>query len=58
MYGSEVWGKGCFDRNKLKSYKVFFTLCNDINVEMLNIKCCKYILGVPRRVTAQLYCLN
>ena len=49
MSGSEI--QGCFHPNKLKSHKSFFNLCNDSIIEKLNVKSCKYILGIPKRST-------
>lgn len=44
MYGSEIWGT--FSQGRLKSDDSFYKLCNDFLIENLNIKACKFILGL------------
>ena len=51
LYGSEIWGM--LDTNRLNKFKdnYFQKLCNDLVIEKLHIKVCKYILEVSRRST-------
>lgn len=49
LYGAEIWGSFC--PTKLKNQHTFYKLCNDISIEKMNIKACKYILGVNRYST-------
>ena len=49
LYGSEIWGT--FHPNKLKNEQSFYKLCNEFTIEKLNIKACKFILGVNKRST-------
>lgn len=49
MYGSEIWGT--FSQGRLKSDDSFYKLCNDFLIEKLNIKACKFILGLNKRCT-------
>lgn len=49
MYGSEIWGT--FNPTKLKSDQSFYKVCTESVIEKLNVKLCKFILGVNRRST-------
>ena len=50
MYGSEIWGT--FNQKKVKFDEVFFLqFCNDLIIEKLDIKACKFILGLNKRST-------
>ena len=44
LYGSEIWGN--FNTNKLKSDESFYKFYNDFHMEKLNVKCCKFVLGL------------
>jgi len=48
MYGSEVWGPEIF--MKLNDNN-FMQICDTAIIEALNIKLCKYVLGVSKRAT-------
>lgn len=45
-YAAEVWGPLAAHNINKKDFK---TICDSINVEKLNIKLCKYLLGVNRK---------
>ena len=49
LYGSEIWGS--FSPSKLNSPLAFYKLCNDSIIEKLNVKACKFALGVNRKST-------
>ena len=47
-YGCEIWGPLLLRRIETCDFK---TLCESLQVEKLNIKVCKYILGVNKYAT-------
>lgn len=49
LYGSEIWG--AFGSNKVKNNICFYKFCNEDIIEKLNIKACKYIIGVNKYST-------
>ena len=49
LYGSEIWGT--FNTNKFNTDGSFYNLCNDFILEKLNIKACRFILGLNKRCT-------
>ena len=46
MYRSEIWGT--FNQKKVKSDEVFYKFRKDLIIEKLNIKACKFILGLNK----------
>ena len=47
-YGSVVWGPLLAQKVNTNNFK---NICNDAPIEKLNVKLCKYLLGVHRKST-------